>query len=96
MFGFRSRSKDAARRPGFRVEQLEDRTVPTLFAIGDTYSVAAGAVLTVPAPQGLSSNDFSDTFPGSVITVNTAPFTAPRYVPGPTSKIVKDVRKMVV
>jgi hypothetical protein len=79
MFGFLSRSKNPARRPAFRVEQLEDRAVPALFAIGDTYAVAAGAVLTVPAPQGLTSNDFSDTFPGQVLTVNTAPFTAPRY-----------------
>jgi hypothetical protein len=82
MFGFPSRSKDPVRRPAFRVEQLEDRTVPTLFAIGDTYSVAAGAVLTIPSTQGVSANDFSDTFPGDVLTVNTQPFTAPRYVPG--------------
>src|SRR5688572_16286449 len=82
MFGFPSRSKDPARRPAFRVEQLEDRAVPALFAIGDTYSVASGAVLTIAAPQGLSANDFSDTFPGQVLTVNTQPFTAPRYVPG--------------
>jgi hypothetical protein len=87
MFGFLSRPKNPARRPAFRVEQLEDRAVPAIIATGDTYSVAAGAVLTVPAPQGLSSNDFSDTFPGQVLTVNTAPFTAPRYVPGPGTPI---------
>jgi hypothetical protein len=87
MFGSPSRPADASRRFGPRVEQLEDRTVPTLFANGDVYSVAAGAVLTVPATQGLSSNDFSDTFPGQVLTVNTQPAVAPQYVPGPGTPI---------
>jgi len=59
-----------ARRSGTlvpKLEQLEGREVPALFAIGDIYDVAAGSVLTIPAPSGVLANDFSDTFPGSVL-----------------------------
>ena len=62
--------QNPARRSGTlvpKLEQLEGREVPALFAIGDIYDVAAGSVLTIPAPQGVLANDFSDTVPGSVL-----------------------------
>lgn len=69
MLGFPS--QDSARRSGTlvpKLEHLEGREVPALFAIGDIYDVAAGSVLTIPAPEGVLSNDFSDTFPGAVLS----------------------------
>ncbi|HET6576278.1 MAG TPA: hypothetical protein VFG68_21935 [Fimbriiglobus sp.] len=85
MFGFPSRSNDPAPRFGPRIEQLEDRTVPALFAIGDTYSTPVSQVLTVPANQGVLSNDFSDTFPGSVMTAQL--LSTAKYVSGPTTPV---------
>lgn len=85
MFGFRSQSKDAAPRFGPRIEQLEDRTVPTLFAIADFYTVPNSQVLTIPANQGVLANDFSDTFPGSVLTAQLA--SGAKYVAGPGTPI---------
>src|SRR5262245_24512086 len=80
MFGFPSRSKDPTPRFGPRIEQPEGRDVPAVFAIADFYSVPTSQVLTVPANQGVLSNDFSDTFPGSVMTAQLA--STAKYVPG--------------
>lgn len=92
MFGFPWTKKESARRPdqpfGPRVEQLEAREVPTVVAIGDTYRVAAGQVLTVnagrntaiegPGPVGVLANDFSDTNPGAVLAATR--LTVAKYV----------------
>src|SRR5688572_8149231 len=67
MLGFPT--NDPARRPAaLNMEQLEAREVPAIIANGDIYDVAAGSVLTVPATQGVLANDFSDTFPGQVLS----------------------------
>lgn len=69
-----------------QVDPLEDRVVPALFANSDLYSVDLGRVLTVPASAGVNTNseggvlanDFSDTFPGQVLTATLVGL--PRYV----------------
>ena len=94
MFGF-NRHEDAspsARRPTItpRVEILESREVPTVFAVADTYTVTAGQVLTVPPNLGVLANDFSDTNPGATLTVtgNTAPVYANSSQPLPLGSLI--------
>lgn len=63
-----------------RVEQLEDRITPVLVAVGDVYLAGLGRLITVPANEGILSNDFSNTNPGQVLTA--ALVGAPRFVGG--------------
>jgi hypothetical protein len=49
-----------SRGRGLAVEQFEDRITPVVRALPDTYTVAAGQVLTVSAANGLLANDFDD------------------------------------
>lgn len=73
----RTHSPGTARlRPA--LEALDERVVPAVIAVDDSYSVARGAVLTVDAKIGVLSNDFSTTDPGAVFSA--AQFGAVRYV----------------
>src|SRR5688572_4451205 len=76
MLGFPTQGP--SRKPTFgpRLTQLEERDVPALFGVGDTYTVEAGQVLSVP-PNGVLANDFSDTTPGGVISVLNPQLTPP-------------------
>ena len=82
MSGFPRFSNSSNDRPApsplGRVEELEDRITPVLNAVADTYSAALGQVITVPATQGVLSNDFSTDFPGRVLTATLE--TPPRFV----------------
>lgn len=81
MFGFtrQTASTTSARIPiqAPRLETLESREVPVIFANADNYIVQAGQVLTVPANIGVLSNDFIDNNPGALLTVSKN--TVPQY-----------------
>ncbi len=79
MFGFpriAPPTPTAARKPALGVERLEERDVPTTFAVADTYNVEVGRVLTVPVNTGVLANDFNDVQPGAILTaqLNFGPF----------------------
>jgi hypothetical protein len=83
MFGFhrQAQSTDRASRPTsvkFRLEALESRDVPALFANADLYAGETGRVLTVTPDEGILVNDFSDTFPGFVLSAQLV--AGPNYV----------------
>jgi len=69
MLGYPKSPADTARRTqGPRLEQLEAREVPALFATGDVYTTPIAQVLATTATQGVLANDFSDQFPGQVMS----------------------------
>ncbi|OWK43144.1 Ig-like domain-containing protein [Fimbriiglobus ruber] len=80
MFGFPKRKTPRQPQPGYRpqLEHLETRETPALVATGDTYSAPIGQVLTVSSTQGVLANDYSTTFPGTVLTASLT--TAITYV----------------
>ncbi len=67
-------------KPALRLEGLEAREVPAIFAGGDQYSAIAGQVLTVPLSQGVLVNDFSDT-PTTTTQLAATLSGIPQYVP---------------
>ena len=68
-------------KPGQKltIDVLEDRITPATTAISDNYQVPLGQVLNVPFSQGLLSNDFNTTNPGSVLSA--AVLGLPTFVP---------------
>lgn len=60
------------------LEALDERAVPAVIAVDDTYTVARGAVLTVDAQTGVLTNDFSNSDPGA--TLAAAQLGAVRFV----------------
>lgn len=93
MLGFPKKHFHHSRTPQPRrilghLEQLESREVPALIAVTDNYVATPGQVLSVPASGGIApspirggvlANDFSDAFPGSVMTATLKGL--PQYVP---------------
>ncbi len=59
-------------KAALRLEAMEDRLAPALFANGDQYQAVAGQVLTIPVAQGVLANDFSDQFIGGITPRLTA------------------------
>jgi hypothetical protein len=69
MFGFRT-AKTRPARIAPRLEQLDIRDTPTVVAIPDFYTVAAGQTLTVGVSQGVLANDVSTTNPGAILVAD--------------------------
>ena len=61
-----------------QLETLDQRDVPAVVAVNDFYSAAPNSVITIPAEDGLLSNDFSDTEFGDTLAAVQA--SGPRYV----------------
>lgn len=82
MFGFHwlkdSPAASKTRRSTLQLEALDRRDVPAVIAVNDTYSIAAGRVLTITPVDGLLANDFSDTEFGD--TLAAVQVSAPRFV----------------
>ncbi len=71
MFGYPNSTRTPARRPtGPRLEQLEVRDVPAIFATGDVYTTPIARVLATTATQGVLANDYSNVFPGQVLSAS--------------------------
>lgn len=72
MFGLSWPKESPAARPGLRaglsLQEMEDRAVPAVIAVNDSYNVSSGRVLTVPVTEGVLQNDFSTTDFGAVLT----------------------------
>ena len=79
-------------KAALRLEAMEERLVPTLFANADQYQAVAGQVLTVPLGGGVLANDFTDYLGGTTARLtatlgNATLNRAVRYVnpPGNTA-----------
>jgi hypothetical protein len=73
------RTTRPAKLVGGNITQLEAREVPAIIATADFYNARAGEVLTVTVPNGVLSNDFSDTNPGSQLLVQNATGITAKY-----------------
>lgn len=91
MFGLATPKEPSAPRSNTRftpkLEALDQRDVPAVITVSDTYSVAAGTLITVDAKNGVLSNDFSSIDFGAVLSASQlGPVQAFRSDGTPTNK----------